>query len=132
MKVEEVVLQKNEETILDLNIEKWTYGKDSNDKFLPEYEYDRYFNAKRSQGLTERAGRHYNFRLDGDFRSAVYAFYKDGEMFISSKDEATDNLERLCAGQNIWGLTDKQIKSISPELIEQYEKELINEWFKGI
>jgi hypothetical protein len=126
------VLKKNEAKIIDANIEQLKRGEDASGSKFPEYEYESYYKGKASQGLTEQAGKHYNLLLTGDFREGFFAKFENANMIIDSKDEKRNKLVRLVPGQPIFGTQDRELEKINPDLIEDLQTEILDEWFKGI
>ena len=126
-KIEKKILKNNEEEIIDLNISQLSDGEDAEGNKFPKYANDDYFKFKKSQGLIEKSGKHYNFLLTGDFREGFYTQFKDYNMTIDSKDEKRNRLVSLVSGQPIFGLQKKSLENLEKEFITELQKEILNE-----
>jgi len=128
--VGEIVLKKNEAEILDANIEQLSRGEDADGAKFPEYANEDYFNTKRGEGLIEKAGNHYNFLLEGDFRKGFMAKYQNDNMIIDSTDSKREKLVELVSGWEIFGIQDKNIEKL--DLADDYSEEILKQMMNGI
>jgi len=115
---------ENQEEILDLNIAQLESGKDSNDAYLDEYEYDSYAKMKKGPPYNSKAPLGIpNLRLEGDFHEG-FIMEPDGDDFnITSTDSKTDRL-RDKYGDDIFGLNKRNIGEAASLILEDTLKEI--------
>jgi hypothetical protein len=112
----------NEEEIIDLNTAQLSKGKDSLDQLLDEYASEEYAKFKKFLGSEAPLGTP-NLKLEGDFYRG-FKLEKDGDNYILfSVDEKSDRLT-FKYGNEIFGLTEKSIEILKPNLLESFLIEL--------
>ena len=122
----------NDAEIIDLNISQLAEGMGASGKLLPEYSSDEYYAAKKAEGLTEKAGRHYNMLLDGDLRSGMYIEARGGygsQAWIDSTDDKTSRMEDL-TNVNIFGIAPKNHKKLIGIIAPDIKKQILNKIIK--
>ena len=107
---------ENQSQIIDLNTAQLEKGKNSLDELLERYASDEYAAFKKALGSNAPKGVP-NLKLEGDFYSG-FKLERDGEdWIIFSTDEKNDDLVNKY-GSSIFGLTEKSVKELLPELLE--------------
>jgi len=123
-------IMENEAEIIDLNISQLSQGLGASGNKLPEYESDEYFFAKKAEGLTENAGRHYNILLDGGVREGMNISKTGGGLAeIDSTDDKTFRLETL-TDVDIFGIAPKNRNELLTLIAPEIKRKVLNRIIK--
>jgi hypothetical protein len=123
-KAKDEAIDNNLATMADANVSRIEQGLNAEGQLLGRYKNPEYAQFKKAIGSIAPLGV-FDFKLEGDFLSGVFAKKNNKNIEFGSKDSKTKKLEALAKdwGGDLFGLLDDQRKDIYegqiiPEIID--------------